>query len=286
MRLGGRDKMNVRTVYVPSGQTGPRGTCKEACMKETSQSAPKKERAARSTRDEAAGAASVPAPAEAAKSPSEPRPAGRLRREQQRSIDTRRAIIDAALAEFAEKGFEAASIREIAARVNLPHTTVTHHYRSKDLLWQAVAEDLFSTIRSLWERNTDRSQASGVFDRLMSEYVSFLQFTIEHPLFHQFLAREKWPGNPRLPWLAEHILTPLLAHLLPEIRDAQQAGCLPPGNPILIHYLFLALMSAPAMFGAEMEFTAGMKSSNPLMVSEYVSLVKSIFAGKYAPDAQ
>ncbi|WP_179403935.1 TetR/AcrR family transcriptional regulator [Burkholderia guangdongensis] len=206
---------------------------------------------------------------------------GRLRREQQRSIDTRSAIMDAALAEFAEKGFAAASIREIAARVGLPHTTVTHHYRSKDLLWQAVAEDLFATIRGVWERDNDASRTLGVFDRLMSEYVGFLKFTLEHPLFHQFLAQEKWPGNPRLPWLAEHILAPLLEHLLPEIRVAQKEGCLPAGNPILLHYVFLALMSVPSIFGAEMEFTAGMKSSNPLVVSEYLALVKSIFPGKY-----
>jgi TetR/AcrR family transcriptional regulator len=203
---------------------------------------------------------------------------GRLRKEQQRSIDTRRAIMDAALAEFAEKGFAAASIREIAARVDLPHTTVTHHYKTKDLLWQAVAEDLFSTIRNLWESENNASKSEKVFDRLMGEYVGFLEFTLEHPLFHQFLAREKWPGNPRLPWLAENILAPLLEHLLPEIRAAQNGGSLPPGNPILLHYVFLALMSVPSIFGPEMEFTAGMKSSNPLLVSEYISLVKSIFS--------
>lgn len=209
---------------------------------------------------------------------------GRLRKEQQRSIDTRRAIMDAALAEFAEKGFAAASIREIAARVDLPHTTVTHHYKTKDLLWQAVADDLFSTIRSLWEKENNGSKSAKVFDRLMSEYVSFLEFTLEHPLFHQFLAREKWPGNPRLPWLAENILAPLLEHLLPDIRAAQNEGALPRGNPILFHYVFLALMSVPSIFGAEMEFTAGMKSSNPLLVSEYVWLVKSIFSSKNYSD--
>lgn len=208
---------------------------------------------------------------------------GRVRREQQRSIETRRLILDAALAEFAEKGFEAASIREIAARVDLPHTTVTHHYRTKDLLWQAVAEDLFNTIRGLWEADPDAAQAHNVIDRLMSEYTSFLMFTIEHPLFHQFLAREKWPGNPRLPWLAEHILAPLLEHLLPEIRAAQSEGHLPPGNPILIHYVFLALMSVPSMFGAEMEVTAGIRSSNPLLISDYISLVRSIFSKGYTP---
>jgi TetR/AcrR family transcriptional regulator len=220
----------------------------------------------------------VPPPSSPGHAGSEPPRKGRLRKEQQRSVDTRRAIMDAALAEFAEKGFAAASIREIAARVDLPHTTVTHHYKSKDLLWQAVAEDLFATIRNLWESEPKVTKSEKVFDRLLGEYVGFLEFTLVHPLFHQFLAREKWPGNPRLPWLAENILAPLLQHLLPEIRAAQSEGSLPPGNPILLHYVFLALMSVPSIFGAEMEFTAGMKSSNPLLVSEYTSLIRSIFS--------
>lgn len=235
-------------------------------------------------RGEAMGVTSIPS--SVARPGSESARTGRLRKEQQRSIDTRRAVMDAALAEFAEKGFAASSIRDIAARVDLPHTTVTHHYKSKDLLWQAVAEDLFSTIRNLWEGESKSPKPEKVFDRLMSEYVGFLRFTLEHPLFHQFLAREKWPGNPRLPWLAENILAPLLAHLLPEIRAAQGEGALPPGNPILLHYVFLALMSVPSIFGAEMEFTAGMKSNNPLLVSEYIALVESLFSSAKSQAAQ
>ena len=77
------------------------------------------------------------------------------------------AIMDATLAEFAEKGFAAASIREIAARVDFPHTTITHHYKTKDLLWQAVAENLFSTIRKLWESAKIVSKSGEVFDRLI-----------------------------------------------------------------------------------------------------------------------
>src|SRR5258707_6172135 len=48
-----------------------------------------------------------------------PRPGARSRpqkrAEQQRAVNTRRAILNAALTEFAEKGFEAASIRVIAS---------------------------------------------------------------------------------------------------------------------------------------------------------------------------
>src|ERR1700753_2535669 len=75
----------------------------------------------------------------------------RQRAEQQRSIETRTAILDAAIAEFAERGFEAASIRAIADRLGLQHPLITYHYRSKDILWRAAAEHAFAQIRTEWD---------------------------------------------------------------------------------------------------------------------------------------
>ena len=60
----------------------------------------------------------------------------RQRAEQQRSIETRVSILNAAIAEFAERGFEGASIRSIADRLGLQHPLITYHYRSKDILWR------------------------------------------------------------------------------------------------------------------------------------------------------
>jgi TetR/AcrR family transcriptional regulator len=77
------------------------------------------------------------------------------RREQQRAIETRQMILDAALSEFAERGFDAASIRNIAMRVGLQHPLITYHYRTKDLLWRAVAENAFAEIRKMWDEIPD-----------------------------------------------------------------------------------------------------------------------------------
>src|SRR5258707_15785817 len=72
----------------------------------------------------------------------------RKRAEQQRSLETRASILDAAIAEFAERGFEGASIRVIADRLGLQHPLITYHYRSKDMLWRAAAEHAFAQIRN------------------------------------------------------------------------------------------------------------------------------------------
>src|ERR1700751_5670364 len=75
----------------------------------------------------------------------------RQRAEQQRALETRAAILDAAIAEFAARGFEGASIRAIADWLGLQHPLITYHYRSKDILWRAAAEHAFAQIRAGWE---------------------------------------------------------------------------------------------------------------------------------------
>src|ERR1700751_3384217 len=96
--------------------------------------------------------------------------APRKRAEQQRSQSTRAAILEAALAEFAEKGFEAASIRRIAERTGFQHPLITYHYPTKDLLWQAAAEETFERIREEWDASAAEDGDLTPLERLRYGY--------------------------------------------------------------------------------------------------------------------
>ena len=197
------------------------------------------------------------------------------RREQQRAIDTRSMILDAALSEFAQRGFEAASIRRIAERTRLKHPLVTYHFPSKLILWRAVAEHAFAEIRTAWDRQAPPGMDLAPIDRVRSEYRTFLRFTLIYPDFHHFMMRESHPHNPRLAWLAKTILSPILnERLLPQIRAAQQAGQLPDANPILIHYMLIGLTSVLCSLGDEIAEIAGISTSDPKVEHEYWSLIE------------
>ena len=120
------------------------------------------------------------------------------RREQQRAIDTRNLILDASLTEFALRGFEAASIRHIAERIRLQHPLIAYHFRTKLLLWRAVAERAFAEIRAAWGRQAPPHCDRAPLDRVRAEYRTFLRFTLQYPDFHHFMLRESHPNNPRL----------------------------------------------------------------------------------------
>src|ERR1700761_8324061 len=127
----------------------------------------------------------------------------RKRAEQQRAIETREAILNAAIAEFADKGFDGASIRAIADRLGLQHPLITYHYRSKDILWRAAAEHAFAQIRDEWDASAQQGSNLSPLARLRQEYTTLFRYTVAFPEFHRFMRQETSTNNPRLKWVAE-----------------------------------------------------------------------------------
>src|SRR6195256_6694655 len=186
----------------------------------------------------------------------------RKRAEQQRSIETRAAILNAAIAEFAERGFEGASIRAIADRLDLQHPLITYHYRSKDILWRAAAEHAFEQIRAGWDTSAPENSDLPPLARLREEYATLFRYTVAFPEFHRFMRQEAFTNNPRLKWAAETILTPLLARLIAQIVAAQTHELLPAVDPILFHYMIVNLTGALRGLGPDLQVPPGRSPEN------------------------
>src|ERR1700686_5041482 len=204
------------------------------------------------------------------------------RAEQQRSLETRGAILDAAIAEFAERGFEGASIRAIAERLGLQHPLITYHYRSKDILWRAAAEHAFTQIREEWDTSAPESSGLSPLARLREEYATLFRYTVAFPEFHRFMRQEAFTNSPRLKWVAETVLAPLLERLIPQIVAAQKQGLLPEVDPILFHYMMVSLTATLSGFGPEMRVTSGLSAENPKAIEAHWRLVDETVFGKHA----
>jgi TetR/AcrR family transcriptional regulator len=207
----------------------------------------------------------------------------RKRAEQQRSLETKAAILNAAIAEFAERGFEGASIRDIADRLGLQHPLITYHYRSKDILWRAAAEHAFAQIKAGWDISAPENSDLPPLARLREEYATLFRYTVAFPEFHRFMRQEALSNNPRLEWVAHTILVPLLARLLPQILAAQKQGLLPPVDPILFHYMMVSLTATLSGFGPEMQITSGLSAQDTKVAQAYWRLVDEMVFGVPAP---
>jgi AcrR family transcriptional regulator len=219
-----------------------------------------------------------------------PRPGARgrpqKRAEQQRAVNTRRAILDAALAEFAEKGFEAASIRVIAERTGLQHPLITYHFRNKDILWRAAAEYAFKQIRDEWDKFDETHARMSSLDRLRAEYRAIFRYTVAFPEFHRFMRQESITHNPRLKWVARTVVMPLINRLLPQIAALQKQGALPKLEPILFHYMMVSLTAMLSEFGPEMRVTSKLAADDPSVVATYWQAVEKMAFGKSPSESE
>src|SRR5246127_4480513 len=193
----------------------------------------------------------------------------RKRAEQKRSVETRLAILNAALAEFAEKGFDAASIRVIADRTGLQHPLITYHFRNKDILWRAAAEYAFEQIREEWDKLDETHAGMPSLDRLRAEYRTLFKYTVAFPEFHRFMRQECTSNNPRLKWVAKTGAMPRIDRLLPQIPVLQKERVLPQMEPILFHYMMVSLTAMLSELGPEMRVTGKLAADDPAVVTSY-----------------
>jgi TetR/AcrR family transcriptional regulator len=124
------------------------------------------------------------------------------RRDAERS---RKAILSAAEAQFAERGFDAVSLGQIAAAAGLSRGTPSYFFGSKEQLYQAVLEQAFSdreeatrnACRPLvaWASANDSASLQAPMSQAVEGYIEFLRL---RPSFLKLIQREELAGGARL----------------------------------------------------------------------------------------
>jgi len=205
----------------------------------------------------------------------EPPAAARGRRSNEHAAETRERIRAAALDAFSERGFEAASLRDIAERVGVSQQAITHHFKTKLGLWKAVVDGIFAEVgATLGER---RRGLEGVSDseRMWLLLREVIRFGAVHPELARFMMHEGATRGPRLEWMVERHLRPFFESLQQHITEAQTQGLAPTGEPTLIAYL---VIGATALFSqaAEFELLTGRDVRSPEVVEAHADLVSAL----------
>ncbi|MGD8278076.1 MAG: TetR/AcrR family transcriptional regulator [Gemmatimonadota bacterium] len=105
------------------------------------------------------------------------------RRERERA-DTRQRILDAARDMFVERGYEATTMRAIAARVEYTPTAIYHHFRNKEAL---ITELCTLDFRSLAQRFIRIEKVPDPIERIGRLGEAYVEFAIAHPNHYQLM---------------------------------------------------------------------------------------------------
>ena len=132
-----------------------------------------------------------------------------------RAERTRAAILDAAEAVFAEQGFAATRLGEVAERVGIRRASIVYYFRDKAELYDAVLADSFGGLREVLEETL--LGAGSLAERIEAAISAWIDYLGARPSVARLLLREVADARPGCP-------PPLLDHIQPIAEMAATAA--------------------------------------------------------------
>lgn len=135
---------------------------------------------------------------------------------------TKALIVEVARRRFADHGFAATSLTEIADEVGIKRPSLLHHFPSKDALYQAVlAEDL-----AAWSHLVDEAVAdsTGGWEQVERVLRAAFQYFETHAELVRLIRREALDGGPMLSAEVGRTLRPQFERAAAFIEGEMDAG--------------------------------------------------------------
>ena len=188
---------------------------------------------------------------------------------------TRKRILDAAAQEFIEKGFEAASISQVARRARLSKQLVHHHFPGKEYLFSQVHEFRFRPS-ARWEESMPEQLADLIAERFKRrasniDYMRVLTWEAAS------IRKGALPGEKERKQRIDRYGK--------ELKLLQKRGKLAPDlNNAMMHLTILALASYPLCFSQITRLVVGKAGTDPAFQRAWIKHLKKIVARLIAPD--
>ena len=137
---------------------------------------------------------------------------------------SRDRILAAALAEFANRGFDGTTTAEIARRAGVTQPLVHYHFDSKDALWYAAVESAFEAAAGTFADVGRELADLDIIDQMKVLLRRFVRFSATNPELARIISYEGVCGGPRLKWLADHHTANLHRGMHAQLPDVGELG--------------------------------------------------------------
>ncbi len=150
------------------------------------------------------------------------------------------AIQPAAVSIFAQKGFDATSMREIAAAANVDAALIAYQFGSKLGLWKAIVSELGARLFAELASSARCSAGTSPAESLRNAMLVFIDFALRNPEFPNFLLRDAKRAEGHARYLEGTLARPLFDHYRRLIETAHAAGQLCVAWPamVILHFSY------------------------------------------------
>jgi TetR/AcrR family transcriptional regulator len=196
------------------------------------------------------------------------------------AIDSREAILRAALRSFAEKGYDGSSTREIATQAGVNQGLIPYYFGGKLKLWQAAVDLAFGELAAGLDAALADSDASSERDRTALLLRNYVRFVARNPEFVRLMHEEGKRQGPRMRWLVDRHVKPMYEAVKVLMGRSQARGVLPPDiDPIHFHYLLAGAVGLIFHQAEECKRLAGVDPFDDAVVEEHARVVEYLFLG-------
>ena len=194
--------------------------------------------------------------------------------------DIREALLESALIEFGAKGFDGASTRAIASRVQAHQPQINYHFESKTALWTAAVDYLFGLLRDAIYGVIPAKLAGVDVPALAAAFADgirrFVRFVAEHPELNQIMVHEGTAPSDRLTWLTETHIKPFFNGIRPAWQMLRDAGVAAPIDSDILYYVLIGAASLPYVNASEVRLLTGRDPKSPSWIDAHADGLVSI----------
>jgi AcrR family transcriptional regulator len=183
----------------------------------------------------------------------------------------RQQILEAALAEFAEKGFQEASLAAIARRLGVTAPLVLYHFGSKANLWREALEVFSSNLAAVVHRAAEDGNGMEGREALRLMVRRLVHFFATNRAAYRLMRDEGGVENGQSDWFTSKNLRPIIAQIEAVYDRAVAEGAVRPAPFETTFFMIIGAVSCylesrtlvSRLFGASSEKEGEERAVNP-----------------------
>jgi len=194
----------------------------------------------------------------------------------------RERILAAALEIFGERGFDGARTRDIAERAGVNLGLLSYYFAGKQPLWQAAVSRAFEELAAEIALVTAQARSEAAEDeRAQLERLlrGFVRFVARRPAFMRLMNDESRRDGPRMRWLADHHVKPVVAALSQVLERARARGLVPDIPLVSFHYIWLGAAGLLFSQAAECKYVMGVDPSDAVVADAHADALVRLLLG-------
>ncbi len=194
-----------------------------------------------------------------------------------RSQKSRSRILHEARLMFAERGFGAANVRDIAAAAETRHSMIRYHFGSKEQLWREAVRDMFDLLdRAVDPRDILSDGYTGVeaFKEFLRRYIRHCAANPEHA---RIMISEAMQGGERLDWIVATFLKPRHQLLEQNFDVNGRLPGMPDMTPLSFIYIVSSVCQMPFVLAHEAKALFGVYPQQQDIIDSHIQSVLNLF---------